>query len=66
MMVGENIRRLRIEKGLSQKELAERAELAPSMICMIERGSKSPTVATVSEITKVLGCRIDDVLKKEG
>ena len=37
MEIGEKIRRIRIERGLTQEELADRAELSKGFISQIER-----------------------------
>lgn len=46
--------RLRIEQGLSQKELAERIGTRQSAVSRIERGECNPSVALLSKIAKAL------------
>ena len=41
----EDIRRMRIRAGLTQKELAERAGVSQSLIARIERGSVDPRLS---------------------
>ena len=43
MSVGENIRRIREEKELTQAYVAENAGISQAMLCQIERGTKNPS-----------------------
>jgi transcriptional regulator with XRE-family HTH domain len=49
-----NIRRLRLERGLTQEELAARIRITRSYVGMIERQENSP-VAMLERIAKALG-----------
>lgn len=51
---GDKIRRLRIKSGLTQDELAARAELPKGFISQIERDQVSPSVAMLSSLLSVL------------
>ena len=62
MDFGENLRRRRLEKGLTQLQLAQMTELSQPIIAQYERGSKQPTVATASAIAKALGCALSDLV----
>lgn len=63
MNVGEKIRSLREECGISQHELSVQVMCTQSMICQIERGTKVPTILLANEIAKVLGCTVDELLQ---
>ena len=52
--IGEKIRSLRIQKGISQEELANEAEVPLSQIGRIERGENNPTISTLFVIAKAL------------
>jgi transcriptional regulator with XRE-family HTH domain len=52
--VGNRIRTLRIQKGLSQEELANEADIPLSQIGRIERGENNPTISTLYVIAKAL------------
>lgn len=54
-IVGENVRRLRKERGLSQETLAGEAGLAMRHLGRIERGEGNPTVAVLGKLADVLG-----------
>jgi transcriptional regulator with XRE-family HTH domain len=52
---GQNVRKLRAEKGLSQEALAEKADLDPTYISGIERGVRNPSLLSIVRIAKALG-----------
>lgn len=54
MLTGEEVRRLRTEKGLSVTRLAELAGLAKSMVSMIETGKRPITAQTQKRLTQAL------------
>jgi transcriptional regulator with XRE-family HTH domain len=59
----EKLKELRINAGLSQRELAARAGLTPGAVWQVEhRASGSP--ATLKKIADVLGVRPVDLLVK--
>jgi len=60
---GDNIRRLRKEKNLSQEELAFKAELHRTYIGMIERAEKNITLLNIEKIAIALEVDIKDILK---
>ncbi len=62
MSIGENIRHLRLDNGLSQMELARQAHVSGPMINMIERGTKVPSLLLSAELAKVLQCSVNDFL----
>lgn len=55
MKVGENIRRIRLEKGLTQKQVAQACGTADAYIRAYELGKYNPKPATVAKIAKALG-----------
>ena len=52
--LGERIRNLRIEKGFSQEELANEADVPLSQIGRIERGETNPTISSIYVIAEAL------------
>jgi transcriptional regulator with XRE-family HTH domain len=52
--LGEALRQLRAEAGISQEELAHRAGLTVGTVSVIERGRSNPTWATVRAIASAL------------
>ena len=60
----DKLKELRINAGLSQRELATRAGLTPGAVWQVEqRGSGSP--ATLKKIADILGVRPVDLLTKD-
>lgn len=55
MNIGENIKRFRKEKGLTQKELGERLNMTQSAIGQFENNTTSPKLETVEKIASALG-----------
>ena len=55
MQIGQKIKELRILKGLTQEELADRAELSKGFISQLERDLTSPSIATLIDILQCLG-----------
>jgi len=65
-MLGKNIRRIRLKKGLSQEKVARLASIALNTFTKIESGlSKEPTIKTVSKIARVLGVSVDELIKEK-
>ena len=60
---GRTLSRLRKDKGLSQEELAFRADLHRTYISQLERGLKSPSLATIEAIAKVLELRASELIR---
>ena len=54
MEIGKKIKALRIQKNLTQEELADRAELTKGFISQVERDLTSPSIATLVDILQCL------------
>lgn len=62
-MIGKRVQHLRLAKGLSLTELAERAGVAKSYLSSIERDIQSnPSIQFLEKIGAVLGVSIEDFL----
>ena len=57
---GERVRELRIQKGLSQEQLAHIANVHRTYIGMIERAEKNITLVNIEKIAKALGIKLKD------
>ena len=53
-LIGINVRKYRLEKGLSQNDLAFQSELDRSYISDIELGKSNPTILTLQKISRAL------------
>ena len=60
MDIGAKLKELRILKGLTQEELADRAELSKGFISQLERDLTSPSIATLMDILQCLGTSIGE------
>jgi transcriptional regulator with XRE-family HTH domain len=56
--LGERIKALRLERELQQRQLAEKAELTPSMVSQIESGRLTPSLHTLGKIAAAFGVPI--------
>lgn len=65
MTIGERIRELRTQKGMTQKELGEKCNMADSAIRRYESNRGNPTIETLSRISKALNVRLDDLVGVE-
>ena len=50
-----NIKEKRERLGISQKELAEKAEISQSFLCDIEQGRSKPSIDTAVKLADALG-----------
>lgn len=60
MQIGEKIKRLRVEKQLTQEELANRCELSKGFISQLENDLTSPSIATLIDILDILGTNLNE------
>lgn len=51
---GEALKEARANVGLSQEELADRADVHPSYVSQLERGIKSPTLGVMLRLADAL------------
>jgi len=64
-MLAQNIRKLRLKKGLSQEKLSRLADIANATLVKIECGvAKEPTITTVVKIAAALNVSIDELVGK--
>jgi len=56
------IRELRIESGITQKELAKKLNVTNSTVCDWEKGRSEPDLQTLAQIAAVFDVRVDYLL----
>ena len=61
--LGQNLRRLRKERGLTQEQLALEAGLDMSYISEVESGQWNITINTALKLTEALAVRLVDLLE---
>jgi transcriptional regulator with XRE-family HTH domain len=62
---GENVRRLREQKGLSQEELYFRANLSKNQVGNIERGEVNTTISTANALAQALNLEVWELFRFE-
>ena len=55
MDIGNRMKELRIQYGLTQQELADRSELSKGFISQLERNQNTPSIGTLLDIIQCLG-----------
>lgn len=65
LQIGEKIKQLRVMKGLTQEELADRSELSKGFISQVERDLTSPSIATLMDILQCLGVSVSEFFTDE-
>jgi transcriptional regulator with XRE-family HTH domain len=63
VLVGKNVRRLRLQKDMTQEELAFEAEIDLTYIGGIERGRRNPSLMVLVRIAKALGVPLPKLLE---
>ena len=63
ILFGEKVREYRKKRGLSQEELAHKANLHRTYIGMIERAEKNITFINIDKIANALEINMIDLLK---
>lgn len=63
--MGDNVRRLRVERKLTQEQLAYDAEIDLTYLGGIERGRRNPSVDVIVRIANALKCQPADLLSAE-
>lgn len=63
MTIGEQIKKIRKAKGLTQKELGERAKIAEPTIRRYELGLLNPKIDTIAKIASALGVYLEDIVQ---
>ena len=65
MNLGLRLKTLRLQKGLTMRELARQAGCSPSFLSQLELNQASPTISNFEKICKALKMSLVDVLREE-
>lgn len=64
MSIGENVKKIRIEKNITQKQLSVDVGITQAMLSQIERGTKAMSLPIAKQISEILHCSIYDFFDK--
>jgi len=60
-----NLRRIRLEKQLTQEKVAEAAELHPNYISSVERGERNISICNIERIAVALGVEMSALVTRQ-
>lgn len=61
-MIGTNIKKLRLEQGMTQKALADKLFVSAQAVSRWENNEVEPSIGTIIELAKIFGVSTDDLL----
>lgn len=61
--LGENLKKIRTKKNITQTEIAKTLEVDKSFVSNIENGKTNPTLSTISSLAKVLKVSTEELFK---
>jgi transcriptional regulator with XRE-family HTH domain len=61
--LGANLKKIRVEKKITQAELAETLSVDKSFVSNIENGKTNPTLSTITNLAESLGVSVGELLK---
>ena len=64
-LVATNLRRLRSERGMSQEELAERANVDRTYVSSLEREQYAASIDMLEKLASALHCGVVDFFRSE-
>lgn len=64
MSLGDELRKARLAAGVTQEDLAYRAEISRNYVSLLELGEKSPTVQVLLRICRALGVKASKIISR--
>ena len=64
LKIGYNVRTIRIQRGISQKELTRRVVVSQAHISDIERNKRRASIPVLLKIMEALKCSPTDIMKE--
>ncbi|MDK7927078.1 MAG: helix-turn-helix transcriptional regulator [Staphylococcus simulans] len=65
MKFGQNIKQIRKQRNLTQKQLADQIKISRSYLSDIENGNKNPSAKTVKKLADSLGLSVTDLFNDD-
>ena len=66
MDIGDKLRKLRLQRNLTQEEMTDRCELSKGFISQVERNLASPSIATLTDMLEALGSNLTEFFSERG
>jgi DNA-binding XRE family transcriptional regulator/quercetin dioxygenase-like cupin family protein len=63
--LGRRLKAIRLQAGVSLRELARQADVSPSLVSQIENGKSQPSVATLYAFSQLLNVSVDELFEDE-
>lgn len=61
--LGENLKKIRTSRNITQTEFAEKLGVDKSFVSNIENGKTNPTLSTITNLAQALGVSTNELLK---
>lgn len=61
-IVGRNVRRIRLQRGMTQEQLAFEAEIDLTYVGGIERGKRNPSLMVMARISEALSIQLSKLI----
>lgn len=61
--LGQNLKRIRTKKGMSQGDISRALDVHRAYVSGIENGKRNPTLATIQKLADALGVSVSELLK---
>lgn len=62
-VLGDRLRHLRAERGLTQEQLADRAGLAREYLSKVESGHRNPSLDIIARLAQALEVSLEDLFR---
>jgi len=63
LKLGQNLKKIRTAKKMSQGDIARKLEVHRAYVSGIENGKRNPTLATIEKLAATLGVAVSELLK---
>lgn len=64
-LLAQRVRRFRVERDLTVRDLATSSGLSPRLLALVEAGKANPTLASLAELAAALGVDVIDLLQPD-
>ena len=61
--LGENLKRIRTKKNISQGDIAKLLGVSRGFVSNVENGKTNPTLSTITKLANAIGTTSDELLK---